>query len=101
MLTINNSVEADEADYACQATNVAGSASSSNSRLIVNGGKFIWESLLRGDSHFSSRYNNNNDILYILFIIDCCHGLFTNLFECGCTVKDLVVVWLWTFAAVY
>ena len=31
-------VEADEADYACQATNTAGSASSSNSRLIVNGG---------------------------------------------------------------
>jgi hypothetical protein len=41
LLTINNSVEADEADYACQATNVAGSASSSNSRLIVNGGKLI------------------------------------------------------------
>ena len=40
-LTINNIVEADEADYACQATNVAGSASSSNSRLIVNGGKLI------------------------------------------------------------
>ena len=40
-LTINNIVETDEAEYACQATNVAGSASSSNSRLIVNGGKLI------------------------------------------------------------
>ena len=34
-------VEADEGDYACQATNIAESASSSNSRLIVNGGKLI------------------------------------------------------------
>jgi hypothetical protein len=40
-LTINNIVEADEADYACQATNIVGSASSSNSRLIVNEGKII------------------------------------------------------------
>ena len=46
-------VEADEGDYACQATNIAESASSSNSRLIVNGGKLIQHSLLTEDSHFS------------------------------------------------
>ena len=36
-ITINNIVEEDEADYACQATNLAGPASSSNSRLTVTG----------------------------------------------------------------
>jgi hypothetical protein len=41
LLTINNIVEADEADYACQATHLAGSASRSNSRLIVNGGTLM------------------------------------------------------------
>ena len=40
-LTISNIVEADEGDYSCHATNIAGSASSSNSRLIVSGGKLI------------------------------------------------------------
>ena len=46
-------VEADEGDYACQATNIAESASSSNSRLIINGGRLIQESLLTEYSHFS------------------------------------------------
>jgi hypothetical protein len=31
----------DEADYACQATNLAGSASSSNSRFTVTGCQYI------------------------------------------------------------
>jgi hypothetical protein len=46
-------VEADEGDYACQATNIAESASSSNSRLIINGGRLIQESLLTEYSNFS------------------------------------------------
>ena len=45
--------EADEGDYACQTTNIAESASGSNSRLIINGGRLIQESLLTEYSHFS------------------------------------------------
>ncbi|XP_076112265.1 hemicentin-1-like isoform X5 [Mytilus galloprovincialis] len=37
-LTINNVVEDDEQDYFCQATNAAGTVTSSRARLIVNGG---------------------------------------------------------------
>jgi hypothetical protein len=44
-LAINNIVEEDEADYACQATNLAGSASSSNLLKGLNWVTIISDSL--------------------------------------------------------
>ena len=41
-LTINNIVEDDEKDYFCQATNLAGFATSTRARLTVNGGWYYF-----------------------------------------------------------